>query len=129
MASSARTQKIRRASAPSLTASLTAGSSVAAMTYHAPVEVGVLEAAPVPGDLAAPASPSIAGVTSGETRTTSAPAASSAGTRRWATWPPPTTSDPAPGEAQAGGVRRVLVHGTIIASHGYRARDAHQCAD
>ena len=40
----------------------------------------------------APARPSIAGVTSGETTLTSAPAASSAGTRRWATWPPPTTT-------------------------------------
>ena len=36
--------------------------------------------------------PSIAGVTSGEITTTSAPAAISVGTRRWATCPPPTTT-------------------------------------
>ena len=38
------------------------------------------------------ASPSIAGVTCGDTTTTSAPDAIRTGTRRWATLPPPTTT-------------------------------------
>ena len=63
------------------------------MTYQAPVEVAVLEAA-LRASVTSPdpTSPSMAGVTSGETRCTSAPAAISVGTRRWATLPPPTTS-------------------------------------
>src|SRR3954447_5957862 len=41
--------------------------------------------------------PSTAGVTSGATTSTSAPAASRAGRRRWATVPPPTTTTRPPG--------------------------------
>ena len=86
---SARTQKIRRRSASSTTAALTSGSSVAAMTYHAPsrspsskgLSVNVI-----------PLIASTAGVADLEMTCTSAPVAISSGMRRWATVPPPTTT-------------------------------------
>src|SRR3954453_14542748 len=91
LASSARTQNVRRCSDSSLTRAFTSGSSVAAMTYHAPsTSPG---AYPRSNQVISPEpdSPSTAGVTTGETTTTSAPAAISRGIRRCATWPPPTT--------------------------------------
>ncbi len=90
-ASSARTQKIRCRSASSLTRSFTAVSSVAAITYQAPSRSPSSNPRSTQATSPEPTSPSIAGVTSGETTRTSAPAEISVGTRRWATFPPPTT--------------------------------------
>ena len=78
-ASSARTQKMRCCSASSLTRSLTAGSSVAAITYQAPSRSASSKPRSIQRTSPEPTSPSIAGVTSGETRCTSAPAAISVG--------------------------------------------------
>ena len=89
-ASSARTQKIRRRSHSSETRALVSGSSVAATTYHASSRSASSKRRST--QVISPASPSRAGVTSGETSRTSAPAPMRAGTRRWATWPPPTTT-------------------------------------
>ncbi len=91
VASSARTQKIRRSSAAWLTCSLAAGSSVAAITYHAPSRSDSSKPRSSQVTSPDPTSPSIAGVTAGDTTVTSAPTASRAGTRRWATCPPPAT--------------------------------------
>ena len=79
------------------------------MTYHASSRSPVLEAALVPGDLPA-CSPSIAGVITGETTTTSAPARDQP--RHPALRHVPAADDhhAATGEPQARGVRRVVAH-------------------
>ena len=92
VASSARTQKIRRDSAAALTASLTARTSVAAIAYQLSSRSPSSKPRSCQVTSPPPTSPSIAGVTCGETTCTSAPTASSPGTRRCATCPPPTTT-------------------------------------
>ena len=77
-------------SAAATTRALTSGSSVAATTYHAPSTSASSNARST--RVISLARPSSAGVTSGLTTVTSAFTARKAGTRRWATWPPPTTT-------------------------------------
>ncbi len=91
-ASSARTQKIRRSSARVPTRALTAASSVAAMTYQVSSRSASSNPRRTHVTSPDPTSPSIAGVTRGDTTWTSAPEAISVGTRRCATLPPPTTT-------------------------------------
>jgi hypothetical protein len=88
-ATSARTQKMRRRSAPSTIAALTAGSSVAASTYQAPSRSSSRKSRNVN---VIGANASTDGVASRAITWTSAPAAISNGSRRWATVPPPTTT-------------------------------------
>ena len=83
VASSLRTQKIRRSSAASETRVLAAWSSVAAMTYHAPSRSAGSKRRS--SRVISPPMPSSAGVTTGDTTVTRAPAAMSIGTRRCAT--------------------------------------------
>ncbi len=90
VASSLRTQKIRRSSAAAETSRLACGSLVAATTYQAPSRSEGRNRRS--SRVSSSAIPSIAGVTSGETTVTTAPAPSSDGRRRWATCPPPTTT-------------------------------------
>ena len=85
VASSARTQKIRRSSAASVTAALTSATSVAAMTYHASSQSAATKGRRCQVISPALAKASMAGVASGETTSTTAPAVISAGTRRCAT--------------------------------------------
>ena len=128
VASSERTQKTRRRSAPRLTASLTAVSSVAAMTYHASSRSASSKPRWCQVTSPAVASPSTDGVTCGDTTTTSAPAAISCGHPPLGHLAAADHNDPATGEHQPGRVRRGLVHVSIIAE-GYRARDRRQSAD
>ena len=65
VASSVRTQKIRRSSAAALTCSLTAVTSVAAITYQAPSRSSASKPRSRQATSPEPTSPSMAGVTAG----------------------------------------------------------------
>ncbi len=87
-ASSARTHQVRPASASRATAALTSGWPAQAMTSQALAQSPLAYARRRQSILPRAASSSSAGVTAGEISSTSAPAASSRGTRRAATAPP-----------------------------------------
>ena len=95
---------------------LTAGSVGGGDDVPGPVEVAVLELAQHQGDLAGHALERRRHLP-GRPPTTSAPAATRAGTRRWATWPPPTTRTrrpPSRSPTGYGGSSRASVTGGIL---------------
>ncbi|TWJ27611.1 hypothetical protein JD81_01102 [Micromonospora sagamiensis] len=101
--SSARTQKIRRSAATALTAAAAARSSTATCTSHAPFRSAGRKRRGSQCSRPASTCARNAGVSSGETSRTSAPASSSAGTRRVATVPPPTTTTRRPASRSPSG--------------------------
>src|SRR5436305_1515184 len=107
--SSARTQNTPWISAAALTWAAATGSSNAACTSHTPSTSDGRKALCSQRIRPACASACRAGVARGATRYTSAPASSSAGTRRVATVPAPTTSTRGPAQCQCPGHDRGLV--------------------